>query len=401
MIHSISCKNFYSLGEENTLSFVVNDNAPKNNSYFTTPLGTRLSKVETIIGPNASGKTNLLKVIPFLKWLIVDSFEMNPQQALPINCFALNEHKSLPTEISVVFEIERGVYTYSFTLNKNKITSEDLRLVSMANEKKSNKKMFSRSWNEGINSYELDDANFDLPKGSETLLRSNASVVAVAIRLNHKESQDIANYWQKLETNVGPVGWVGGHGIHNTIQQAMAFKFYSENDKLKKAAEKMLSRFDLGLNAFEIEKSKNPNDFLMNVSVSHSFGDEKVNLPFDQESSGTKQLFVLLKHILVALEKGGIAVLDEFDVSLHPDMMLALFDMFIEPELNPKNAQLLFSTHSHQILSKLDKYQIILIEKNSKGMSESWRLDEMEGVRADDNYYTKYLAGAYGAVPKI
>ena len=119
------------------------------------------------------------------------------------------------------------------------------------------------------------------------------------------------------------------------------------------------------------------------------------------ESSGTKQLFVLLKTILLVLLKGGVAVLDEFDVNLHPEMVLALFELFIQPETNPKNAQLLFSTHSHRILSNLDKYQIILTEKNDKGESESWRLDECSGVRADDNYYSKYIAGAYGAVPKL
>ncbi len=98
---------------------------------------------------------------------------------------------------------------------------------------------------------------------------------------------------------------------------------------------------------------------------------------------------------------GGVAVLDEIDVSLHPEMVVALFNLFSQPETNPKNAQMLFSTHSHLILSKLDKYQIILVEKNQNGVSESWRLDEMSGVRADDNYYSKYIAGAYGAVPRI
>ena len=28
-------------------------------------------------------------------------------------------------------------------------------------------------------------------------------------------------------------------------------------------------------------------------------------------------------------------------------------------------------------------------------------LGDFEGVRADDNFYTKYLTGAYGAVPRI
>ena len=70
----------------------------------------------------------------------------------------------------------------------------------------------------------------------------------------------------------------------------------------------------------------------------------------------------MLKTILQVLTQGGVAILDEFDVSLHPDMF-CLFELFIQPEINPHNAQLLFSTHSHVVLSKLDKYQIILIEK--------------------------------------
>ena len=50
---------------------------------------------------------------------------------------------------------------------------------------------------------------------------------------------------------------------------------------------------------------------------------------------------------------------------------------------------------------QLDKQQIFLVEKNKQGISDGWRLDEMEGVRADDNYYAKYIAGTYGAVPDI
>ena len=43
----------------------------------------------------------------------------------------------------------------------------------------------------------------------------------------------------------------------------------------------------------------------------------------------------------------------------------------------------------------------MLVEKNENGISEAWRLDEMSNVRSDENYYTKYIVGTYGAVPKI
>jgi hypothetical protein len=233
-------------------------------------------------------------------------------------------------------------------------------------------------------------------------LRKNASVIGTAARLNHKESQEIAKYWQQIETNVIEAGWIGDQRLPNSIVQLYgAFDFFSENNVLKIEAEKLLSRFDLGLEGFEIKKEKNENGFRLNVRVAHLFNGKKNFLPIQYESSGTMQLFVLLKSILQALTGGGIAVLDEFDVNLHPEMVMALFDLFVQPETNSKNAQLLMSTHSHIILSKLDKYQIVLVEKNDDGLSEAWRLDEVSGVRADENYYSKYVAGAYGAVPRL
>ena len=403
MIHSFSCKNFYSFEELTTIRFVVNDNAAENNGYFITPSGDRLSKVETIIGANASGKTNLLKVLPFLKWLIIDSFNTNPEAPIIVQSFLFGEAKEQPSELSVVFEINEKVYTYSFVLTKQKIISEQLDLTSFVKEKKSSKNLFTRTWNATDKRYDFEGSNFALPKDFENLLRSNASVIGSASRLNHEESKEIAKFWQLIETNVIEAGWIGDHLSQAVVPRWFeALVFYSENETLKKEAEKLLSRFDLGLTGIVFDKEKVEGGLtIKNIHAVHDFNGHKQSLPIVYESSGTKQLFILLKTILQALEHGGIAVLDEFDINLHPEMVLALYDLFIQPETNQKNAQLLLSTHSHMILSKLDKYQIVLVEKNESGISESWRLDEVSGVRADENYYSKYIAGAYGAVPKI
>jgi AAA15 family ATPase/GTPase len=74
MIHSLTAKNFYAIDEKVEISFLVDENAPKNNGYARTKAGYRVSLVEDIIGPNASGKTNILRIIPLMKWLIVDSW---------------------------------------------------------------------------------------------------------------------------------------------------------------------------------------------------------------------------------------------------------------------------------------------------------------------------------------
>lgn len=405
MIHSFSCKNFYSFSNQTAVSFAVNNNAPDNNGYFLAPSGGRLSKVETVIGSNASGKTNLLKVLPFLKWLIADSFNSDPAAPLPVKPFMFGEQKSQPTELAADFEIKGDIYTYSFILDEKKIISEELRVKNLSKQKETSKKVFSREWNQASGKYELDDKRFNLPKEFESTIRPNASIISVAVRFNHQESQVIFDYWKKFETNVVEAGWVGDQVLPNSSQQLLeVLDFYSEdgNEPIKKEAEKILSRFDLGLESFEIDKKKKEEGFLINVKVAHAFGGQKAYLPsMAYESSGTKQLFVLLKTILTVLARGGVAILDEFDVNLHPEILMSLFELFIHPETNKNKAQLLFSTHSHRVLSSLDKYQIILTEKNDAGQSESWRLDAVAGVRADDNYYQKYIAGAYGAVPKI
>ena len=404
MIHSFSCKNFYSFSDLATVSFVVNEKAPDNHGYFLAPSGTRLSKVETAIGPNASGKTNLLKVLPFIKWLIADSSNINPNASLPVKPFMFGGQKNKPIELSADFEIDGNIYTYSFILEEKKIILEELKVKNKTKQKMTSKKIFSREWNSKSEQYDFDDKNFDLPKGFENSIRPNASIVSIAVRLGHKESLKFFNDWKKVETNVIEAGWIGDHLLPNASQHLIeALDFYSEskNEILKKEAEKLLSRFDLGLESFKIEKEKKENGFSMNVKVAHSFGCRTEYLPMQYESSGTKQLFVLLKTILSVLANGGVAVLDEFDVNLHPEIVLSLYELFIYPETNPEKAQLFFSTHNHLVLNKLDKYQIILTEKNDKGQSELWRLDDVSGVRADDNYYAKYIAGAYGAVPNL
>lgn len=406
MIHSFSCKNFYSFSDLNIVNFVVNDKAPDNNGYFVSPSSNRLSKIETVIGTNASGKTNLLKVLPFLKWFISKAYDSNPLASLPVKPFMFGNKKSKPIELSVDFEIKGNIYIYSFILSEKQILFEELKLKNKVNKKTTTKKIFSREWNEKDGKYDFEDKSLNLPKDFKNSLRNNASVVSSAIRLNpnHEEIKIILDFWEKLETNVVEAGWIGDSLLPNSKQHLLeVLSFYSEinNKKIKKEAEKLLSNFDLGLDSFDVKKEKKEDGFSIDVKVGHSFNGETEYLPMQYQSSGTQQLMILLKTILTVLDVGGVAVLDELDVNLHPEISSALLDLFLQPETNPNNAQIIFSTHSHRVLSRLDKYQIILTEKNDKGESEAWRLDDVSGVRADDNYYTKYIAGAYGGIPKI
>jgi predicted ATP-dependent endonuclease of OLD family len=82
-------------------------------------------------------------------------------------------------------------------------------------------------------------------------------------------------------------------------------------------------------------------------------------------------------------------------------MLNPILDLFFSPKTNPKNAQIIFTCHSVEVLSLLHKSQVVLVEKNQDCVSDAWRLDSIKGVRADDNLYAKYMAGAYGAIPQV
>lgn len=110
---------------------------------------------------------------------------------------------------------------------------------------------------------------------------------------------------------------------------------------------------------------------------------------------------MLLSHLLQVLEIGGLAVIDEFENDLHPHMLEPILDLFANPRTNPNHAQLIFTCHAVEVLNMVNKAQVTLVEKDEHCESSACRLDAVAGIRNDDNFYAKYMAGAYGAVPRF
>lgn len=118
------------------------------------------------------------------------------------------------------------------------------------------------------------------------------------------------------------------------------------------------------------------------------------------ESSGTQSAYCVLAIITEALATGGVAILDEFDNDLHPLLTMEIVDLFKDSSVNTRNAQLLFNTHTVDVLKNLRMQHCYLIEKND-GVSDAYRADDVEGLLARDNLYAKYISGALGAIPEF
>ena len=133
--------------------------------------------------------------------------------------------------------------------------------------------------------------------------------------------------------------------------------------------------------------------------------DHKTSVPMwiDMESSGTKALLELAGPILDTLDKGSTIVIDELNLGLHPLALQNLIAMFCTPEVNPRNAQVIFTTHNPSIVELVfvERDQVWLMDKNNKDFAARIvSLTEFEGT-GTRSFAKDYLQGRYGCVPSI
>ncbi len=124
----------------------------------------------------------------------------------------------------------------------------------------------------------------------------------------------------------------------------------------------------------------------------------------ENESEGTKKLISIAGFIVAAIEQGKTLVVDELEAKIHPILTRALINLFHNPEVNRKNAQLIFTTHDTNLLQyvKFSRDQIWFTEKNSVEETYLYSLSEIKpSVRKDASLEKDYFLGRYGGIPYL
>ncbi|MFT4924239.1 MAG: AAA15 family ATPase/GTPase, partial [Phenylobacterium sp.] len=394
MISRFAFSNFYSFADETEVSFEVSKKPSL--SYFDVELndGVRLNKIISIIGANGSGKTQLLRPLAFLSWFISKSFlQSDPKDEIPIRPHMLKADEVSTFELE--FYIGSDKYKYKLETTVTEVIHESLyqktsHLYSY---------VFIRDLVAG--QYIYKQKGFLFNRSQAEKIRGNVSLIAAA---HIHDSVVATKFIEFFDHNVFNLNVSGRDNFHEGELLESADFFY-QNDRFQDVVSELLGELDLGLSSVEIEEVKGKNEkgeihkFYLPIGV-HDDDEGSFRLPFFDESNGTQSAYVLLRSILPVLETGGVVIWDEMDNDLHLHMLLRLIELFKFEHTNPHHAQLIFTCHTHEVLNAFKKHQHYLVEKNSH-YSESWRLDEVVGLRADDNIYAKYQAGALGAVPNM
>jgi AAA15 family ATPase/GTPase len=393
MLHSYAFSNFQSFAQRVDVDFVVKKNTTLTDWMVDDLCSNRVSKLLGVVGHNASGKTALLKPIAFLHWFICHSFSSQPDSPIPLQPHAALSDQ--PTEFEFVFDYEGSLWRYELQATPARVLRE-----ALFQKKERFNYVFVRTWDAVSNSYSVKQQDFGLSAKSAKKVRQNVSLISWAAQYDVALAKAFIS--SRIITNVNVVGRLP------ISDQAVtqAAEYFSANPKQHTTMNALLSRWDLGLSGVwlqevQVSPIEAPDLKAWVAFGEHSSGVSKFRLPFNLESSGTQGAFVLLSRLLPILESGGLAVIDEFENDLHPHMLEPILDLFANPATNPKNAQLIFSTHAIEVLNLLEKSQVMLVEKNEDCISTTYRLDTVDGIRNDDNFYAKYMAGAYGAVPNL
>jgi len=403
MIKWYRFKNFYSYPDDTYVDLTVDKKASP--SYFDVPFENEtISKILVVFGANASGKSNLLRPMAFLKWFFLQSFHgQSLNDELPFYPFFFN--KDDPSEIEVCFtdlpdNQSKNEYKYYTRFTKQRVITEELKIKTS----RQYSTVFKREYDQGSDQYLASTytRNIDTQIRARDIIDtpSNSSVIPYLRRKGNSFIDRIANNLFSFHSNLSQHGRIG-FDINDVLDVS---RIYFEDKALFERVKSTLRKLDLGITDIAIEEDeevdKKTGDkvkFYIPYGI-HKKDDATYEVPFILESRGTQACYTMLSSIIGVLESGGTAIVDELDNELHPMMVQEIIEMFKDDCINIHNAQLIFSCHSPEILKQLKKHHVYIVEKNNS-TSEAWRLDEIKGLRSQDNIYTKYITGAIGGIP--
>jgi hypothetical protein len=406
MIRRLEIENFYSIRETQVIDLRIGGKAIEEEGRFLeTGDGSdvRVPKVVAFFGANASGKSNVLKALTFLRWFLVESVNASPDAVLAYTHFADADGEATPTRIKVHFDwfhdlsnvnlremegVPFSHYSYEVHLvnaagQGGAVQSEELKLHPAAGKPK---RIFLRTADGEVRA----NSGFSIKGFSHILakLRKNASLTSTISQFVDESPVSVFLAWAKrIPSNL----FVQKLDL---LEPAIA-QYYATNPQILTHLNEIISRVDFGLSSVALAQ------FSAGLGFIFSHKGLRHPLLFQWESEGTRSFVKMFPLIKEALIVGGIAVIDELDSSIHPMLMPEILHWFYDKQTNPHGAQLWMSGHSATLLEDLRKEEIFFAEKDDQGRTRIYGLKDIEGVRRVDNFYQKYLGGVYGAVPRI
>ena len=401
MLIQFRFKNFKSFRDDTVLDFSATEDT--ENEYRIAKVGDeRILTAACIFGPNASGKSNVIKAFRYMMEYVTSSVVYSRDKVRGINRLTpfLFDNKSKDAEslFEVFFSRETGkgctIYNYGFSVSQNGVTEEWL------NYKAASGKEYNSIFYRGKNELDLSGIpekrreNIEISLEKETLILSLGSFLKInrfKIVIDWFMKNRITNFGNPREneglSHQAPTGFADSLDVQNQVV-------------------KYLEAFDSSIIGFDVEVLKSDDDGkqILNIKTKHKNLDGGTGLlPLSQESDGTLKMFALYQFIQDCIERGSVLLVDELNSRLHPLLVRNILITFMDPEVNIHHAQIIFTSHDLWQLKNniLRKDEIWFTDKDNDGISTLYSLADFKGVESENNYVENYLLGQYGAIPSL
>lgn len=412
MLIEFRVTNFRSLRDEQVLSLVASsDKTLLGTHSLDTGLkaAPHVLKSAVLYGANASGKSNVIKALQFMRSVVLDSAGMQPGEAFDrLQPFRLDAASAdQPTEFEVTFLIDGVRYQYGFAMTAQRIVTEQLLVYRTSKPQR----WFRRAVNaeSGRNAYDFGSGL----KGAKTVwegaTRSNALFLSTAVQLNSESLRPVFDWFAEQLVIFNEDSPLSSRSSMKMLKQdghrkaicdfvRAADISIADISVATRQTKLHISRFNLVTGKREKVVREHDMDELR---FHHSTDHGEAEFALEDESSGTRNLLFLTGPILDILDKGFTLLVDELDTSLHTLLVQALVRLFHRPETNTGGAQLIFTTHDTVLLDAWGLFrrdQIWFVEKRTDQSSLLYPLTDFS-PRKNEALERGYLQGRYGALP--
>lgn len=377
----------------------------------------RTVPVAAIYGANASGKSNVIDAIGWMRYAVAWSFQhWDPSGGVPRRPFEFRVGDGTsPTELDIDFVTNGVRYQYGFSCDDDRVLTEWLYDYPQGKVRR----LFERDAEEPI---KFGRGLTGRRKVIAELLRPNSLYLSVAAAQGHPLLSGIRKwflYGIKMATDVD-----FSARLKFTIDRYLT----NQDTDGEEVLMPLLKLADLGVSALEIdpevetevdieseqhrklsrssggERVSRGKGLLHRVRALHQTKNGEFSLPLSEESNGTKTWIGLLGPVFTTLAHGSTLCVDELDARLHPELAAVLVGLFQDPEVNAHNAQLIFSSHETSLLGKnshvkLNRDQVWFTEKDHhSGATTLFPLTDFQ-ERDSASLEKRYLVGRFGALP--
>lgn len=404
MILEFSISNFLSFKDKVTFSMLANSSNGLDDNYILSN-DRRILKTAAIYGANASGKTNLFKILSTIISMLRNSNITDINSKLPIIPFVFDKDSiNRPSEFEIKFIVDDIRYVYGFKADVDKIYEEYLYYYPNGRETR----IFDR----------INTSQYLFSQKDEKILNdiveknaSNKFFIATATNWNYEKTKIPYAFLSRGINTFGDL---------SELKETAIRKYLKDDGRLKEFALGFLKRADFNIKDYKVIETDLPENVYLLLSefikkrmdiherpkistaiFEHKNSDNAIS--FGEESMGTQIVFCFIPFIMDTLNNKKVMIVDELDKSLHPYLIEMIVQMFNDSEINKNGAQLIFNTHDTNLLKLniLRRDQIWFTEKdNDNGISDLYPLSDFS-VRKTENVEKGYMLGRYGAVPFI